>query len=74
MAGRAHKRLQQQQLGAALAEPALEEAEASSEEEEEPQQAPFNPFSLLTDDEVRGRELRSCQRLAGRKCGRSRVC
>jgi hypothetical protein len=58
MAGRAHKRLQQQ-LGAQL--PALapeEEGEESSEEEAEeaPRRAAFDLLGLLTDDEVGGAE------------------
>lgn len=55
MAGRAHKKLLQQQLGADLppAAPSSEEEESSEEETEGASAAPFNPFTLLTDSEVR---------------------
>jgi len=57
MAGRAHKKLLQQ-LGSDLPPPAAEpessEEESDVEElDEVPARAPFNPFDLLTDDEVR---------------------
>lgn len=59
MAGRAHKRLLQEQLGAApaLAEqpPSEEESGSGSESvDDAPTGTVFNPFSLLTDDEVGG--------------------
>jgi hypothetical protein len=54
MAGRAHKRLVQQ-LNAdlpAVAQPAGSEAESSEDDSEGERTAPFNPFSLLSDDEA----------------------
>ncbi|KAL4419888.1 hypothetical protein ABPG75_006986 [Micractinium tetrahymenae] len=57
MAGRAHKKLLQQQLGADLPPAAPSSEEESSEEEiEGPSTAPFNPFALLTDSEDGGGE------------------
>lgn len=55
MAGRAHRRL----LGAGgLADTLAEDEASSSDEEEVAQSTPFNPFSLLTDEEdgVSGRQ------------------
>ncbi|KAL4430372.1 hypothetical protein ABPG77_002178 [Micractinium sp. CCAP 211/92] len=53
MAGRAHKKLLQQQLGAELPPAASSsgEEESSEDEIEGPSAAPFNPFALLTDSE-----------------------
>ena len=67
MAGRHHRRLVQQ-LEGGLA-PA-EEEEEEAEGEEAPASAPFNPFSLLTDSEVRGGWV-GCGGLA---CGPRWVC
>ncbi len=55
MAGRAHKKLLQQQLGAELPPAASSsgEEESSEDEIEGSSAAPFNPFALLTDSEVR---------------------
>ena len=52
MAGRQFNRLRKQ-LGADLPPAPLSEESSSEEEKEVEQKAPFNPFELLTDDEVR---------------------
>lgn len=62
MAGRAHKKLLQQQLGAELPPAASSsgEEESSEDEIEGPSAAPFNPFALLTDSEVRRTKSLTC--------------
>lgn len=73
MAGRAHKRLLQEQLGAApaLAEqpPSEEASESGSDSEDDaPTGTVFNPFSLLTDDEVREVQERSPSSMSPPRC------